>query len=81
MHSNTNRPATEIRNEMDLKITDARAVLTAIEALYANSAVGQGGVGNDDIHYLVLIALEKAREAETLSSDLEFAIRGWHRAA
>lgn len=84
MNSNTNRTAQEIRDEMDLKLTDARAMLTAIEALFSNSAVeqaGRYGVCNSDIHNLVLIALDKAREAESLSSDLEFAIRQAQRAA
>lgn len=84
MNSNTNqiaheiRTAQDIRDEMDLKITDARAMLAAIEALFAHSAVeqaGRYGVSNCDIHNLVLIALDKAREAESLISDLEFAIR------
>lgn len=83
MNSNTNRTAHEIRSEMDLKITDARAMLAAIEALFAHSAVDQDGYGVSycDIHNLVLIALDKAREAESLSADLEFAIRGAQRAA
>jgi hypothetical protein len=77
MNSNTILSAHKIRNEMDLKITDTRAMLTAIEALFAHSAVeqaGGGGVRNHDIHYLVLIALDKAREAESLSDDLESAL-------
>jgi hypothetical protein len=84
MNSNTNRTAREIRNEMDLKITDTRAMLAAIEALFANSAVAQAtgyGISYSDIHNLVLITLDKARAAETLSAELEFAILHLRQAA
>ena len=90
MNSNTNqrtneiRFAEDIRDEMDLEIMDARSLLTAIEALFANSAVGEGGghcVNNNDIHCLVLIARDKARKAESLSNDLEVALMTARRAA
>jgi hypothetical protein len=84
MNSNTILSAQEIRAEMDLKITDTRAMLAAIEALFTNSAVELAngyGISYSDIHYLVLIALDKAREAETLSADLELAILELRRAA
>lgn len=82
--SNTNEQTpSQIRDEMDLKLTDACVVLAAIEALFANNAIDEAGIQgrNINVHNLVIIALEKAREAEILSSDLEFAIRGWRRAA
>lgn len=90
MNSNTNqrtneiRFAEDIRNEMDLEIMDASSLLTAIEALFANSAVGEGGghcVNNNDIHCLVLIARDKARKAESLSNALEVALMTARRAA
>lgn len=74
MESIDYRTAEEIRNEADMKLYDARVVLSAIENLFASSAVGEGGMANDEIHVLVLIALDKARQAETLIEELEPAL-------
>lgn len=73
----------QVRNEMDIKLTDARIVLEAIEALFANSAIHEAGIQGRtiDVHGLVMIALDKTREAENLSSDLEFTLREYRRHA
>lgn len=89
MNSNINRSAheictaEEIRDAMDLEIMDARSILTAIEALFANSAVGEKGpcVNLDNLHCLAIIALDKTRKAESLSNDLEVALMAARRAA
>lgn len=77
MSNNTQQNPSQIRNEMDQKLTDGRIVLEAIEALFANSAIDTAGVQGRSInvHGLILIALDKTREAETLSSSLEVALR------
>jgi hypothetical protein len=76
-----NRTAEEIRNEADMKLYDARTILSAIENLFACSAVGEGGMANEEIHTLVLVALDKARQAETLIEELEPALWRLRRAA
>ena len=75
------RTAEEIRNEADMKLYDARVILSAIENLFACSAVGEGGMANEEIHILVLVALDKARQAETLIEELEPALWRLRRAA
>lgn len=67
--------------EIGLKIDDARVILSAIENLYAHSAVGEGGFSNADMHTLVLIALDKACGAGKLSDELESRIREIRHAA
>lgn len=80
------RTAEEIRNEADMKLYDARVILSAIENLFACSPVRlfgcrRGGMANEEIHILVLVALDKARQAETLIEELEPALWRLRRAA
>lgn len=66
-----------LQSKMDLKLSAARTVMTAIEALFANCVIKIAGddPGNADIHTLVLIALDHAREAESMSGEIETSIR------
>ncbi|QLQ03230.1 MAG: hypothetical protein HZY77_10980 [Thiobacillus sp.] len=72
-----------LQTQMDLKLSAARTIMTAIDALFANSVIKIAGddLGNEDIHTLVLIALDHAREAESMSAELEVAIRLARQAA
>lgn len=76
--------AQQVRNTMSMRLMDTRAILTAIEALLANSVIGfdgdEGCPGNA-IHPLIILALEKAREADFLADDLEGCLLDIRRAA
>ena len=59
--SETIQAAAKMQSEMSLKLMDARAVLSAIEALFAHAAIGFGKGANDcqsHVHNLVCIALD-----------------------
>lgn len=67
---------TKIHNQLSLKVHDTKAMLTAIEALLMD----QGGRGfsqaeaHGNIHALVCIALNAARDADALSDELETSL-------
>lgn len=73
MSNSYQQDPSQIHNELSLRVYDTRAMLTAIEAM-AFDASGKNRSPHEtlgDIHSLITIALEKAREAVELSDQLE----------
>lgn len=69
----------QTRNEMSKKLMDTCAVLTAIETLFHESVIVFDRDAPDcaqHLQTLILIALEKAREADSLSDDLDPILGG-----
>lgn len=78
----TQKTTETIHLELSQKVDDAKALLTAIESLLANEAVGDNIVRvKGELHSLVWIALERAREAASLSDELEGSMMAARRAA
>lgn len=69
----------DARNAMSMRLMDTCAILAAIDAMLANSITsiqGEDGRRDNTIHTLACLALEKAREADSLSDDLEPMLNG-----
>ncbi len=74
----------QVREAITMRLMDTRAILTATEALFANSVItfdGDNGHPGHAIHPLLILALEKAREADALADDLEECLLAIRRAA
>lgn len=74
----------QVRNAMSMRLMDTRAILTGIEALFANSVItfaGEDGHPGHAIHTLVILALEKACEADALADDLDGCLVALRHAA
>lgn len=81
--SNIPHTTSRIADNLSLKLIDTRALLTAIEAMIVDQRWGLADRGRemDGLHALIQIALEKAREAESLSDELEESMIAARRAA
>lgn len=81
--SNTHHTPTQIHNQLSLKVHETKALLTAIEALLMDQD-GRGTPPDEargDIHALVMVALNAARDADALSDELEVSLRAARYAA
>lgn len=83
--SNNQNNSEQVRTELSLKLMDVRNVLTAIEIMFSHSAISldcNGRVSGPfhSVHGLVCLALDKAREADSLSDDLEMLLLAGRRA-